>query len=62
MAPDNPLERVMGVHLTPSGAEQPWQIDYIFDIPPFPDHSLRDGIDILDLPDPTHPPAPSGRG
>jgi len=57
MAPGNPLERVMAVHLTPAAAEQPWQIDYIFDIPPFPDHSLRDSSDILDLPDPTHPPA-----
>jgi general secretion pathway protein K len=55
-APGNPLERVMAVHMTPAAEEQPWQIDYVFDIPPFPDHSPRETSDILEFPDPTHPP------
>jgi general secretion pathway protein K len=58
-APGNPLERVMSVHLTPAAAEQPWQIDYAFDIPAFPDHSPRVNLDTPELPDPTHPPTSS---
>jgi hypothetical protein len=58
-SPGNPLERVMSVHLTPAAAEQPWQIDYTFDIPAFPDHSPRASLDTPELPDPTHPPTSS---
>jgi len=55
--PGNPLERVMSVHMTSAAEDKPWQIDYAFDVPPFPDHSPRDSSDILEFPDPTHPPA-----
>ncbi len=54
-APGDPLERVMSVHLTPAAADQPWQIDYIFDIPPFSDHNPKVSSDTPELPDPTHP-------
>jgi hypothetical protein len=60
--PGDPLERVMAVHTTSASPEQPWQIDYIFDVPPFADHRLtpdqKPGAarEILDFPDPAHPP------
>jgi hypothetical protein len=54
--PDDPLEHVSAIHMTPGGAEQPWQIDYVFDVPPFPDHRLRDSSANPELPDPTRPP------
>ncbi|MEI9988025.1 MAG: hypothetical protein WDN69_35940 [Aliidongia sp.] len=54
--PGDPLETVMAVHMTPAAQEQPWQIDYVFDIPPFSDHSPRADSDTLELPDPAHPP------
>jgi general secretion pathway protein K len=55
--PGDPLERVMSIHLTPAAFEQPWQIDYVFDIPPFPDHKPTADSDTSELPDPTHPPS-----
>jgi DNA uptake protein ComE-like DNA-binding protein len=54
--PDDPLEHVSAIHMTPGAAEQPWQIDYVFDVPPFPDHRLRDSSATPELPDPTRPP------
>jgi hypothetical protein len=60
--PGDPLERVMAVHTTSAAQEQPWQIDYVFDIPPFADHipkpdqQPRADLAILDFPDPAHPP------
>lgn len=54
--PDDPLEHVSAIHMTPGGAEQPWQIDYVFDVPPFPDHRLRDNSANPEFPDPTRPP------
>ena len=56
-APGDPLERVMSVHLTPAAVDQPWQVDYVFEIPPFPDHNLKADSDTPELPDPTHPPS-----
>ena len=57
--PGDPLEHIIAVHLTPAAQETPWQIDYAFDVPPFADHSPRDNLEILDFPDPTHPPPSS---
>lgn len=57
--PGDPLERVIAMHLTPASQETPWQFDYAFDVPPFADHSPRDSLEILDFPDPTHPPPSS---
>ena len=61
-AANSPLERVMSIRLTPNAADRPWQVGYMLDLPPFPDHVFQNTTDVLDLPDPTRLSTPSRRG
>lgn len=52
--PEDGVEQITTVRLTPEAPDRPWQIGYTVNVPLLFDHRMHDPSDVVDFPDPAH--------